>query len=120
MCSVPRGSITRPPSPRTSGLVRLIVSSTLSSRGVAESSSGRSAGNGHRQSRQVTHAAAIEPGLAARLGVDVADLIEESEGVVVPQRMGALAARHVGGHDLVEVDVEDGGLRCQWRVPSCK
>src|SRR6188768_1402270 len=41
MCSVARGSTTRPPSPRTSVLVRFTVSSTLSSRGVAASSSGR-------------------------------------------------------------------------------
>ena len=41
MCSVPRGSTTRPPSPRTSALVRFTVSSTLSSRGEADSNSGR-------------------------------------------------------------------------------
>ena len=41
MCSVPRGSTMRPPSPRTSGLVRFTLSSTLSSRGVAASSNGR-------------------------------------------------------------------------------
>jgi len=35
----------------------------------------------------VTHAATIESGLAARLGVDVADFVEECEGIVVSQRM---------------------------------
>src|SRR4051812_15701728 len=42
MYKVPRGSTMRPASPRTSGLVRLNVRRTLSSRGLAASSSGRS------------------------------------------------------------------------------
>ena len=91
MCSVPRGSTIRPPSPRTSGLVRLTVSSTLSSRAARGQQQRSQAGDGQRESRQVAHAGAIQASLAARLGVDVADLVEQAEAVVVPQRVGALA-----------------------------
>ena len=78
------------------------------------------AGNRHREPRKVTHAAAIQARFAARLRVDVTDLIEESEAVVVPQHMRAIAARDVGSHDLVQVDFGNGGFRWPRRGTSCR
>ena len=42
-------------------------------------------------------------GLIERLtaGIDVADFVERSAAVVVPERMCTLGARHVGGYNLV-------------------
>ncbi len=78
------------------------------------------AGNRQRETRQVAHAAAIQARLAARLGVDVADFVEQAEAVVVAQCMRALAARHVGGDDLVQLDVGNGGFRGQRCETSCR
>ena len=65
------------------------------------------------------HAAAIQTGLAARFGVDVADLVEQPEAIVVAQDMRALAARHIGADDLVR-DSEMARFRCQWSATSCR
>ena len=67
------------------------MSSTLSSRGAGGQQQRPLAGDGQREARQVAHAGAIQARLGARLGVDVADLVEQAEAVVVPQRMRALA-----------------------------
>ena len=67
-------------------------------------------GDRQREARQVTHAAAIQARLAARLRVDVTDFVEEAEAVVVPQDMRAIAARDVGSHDLVQRRLR------KWRV----
>jgi hypothetical protein len=67
----------------------------------------------------MAHAAAIQPRLAACLGVDVADLVEQAEAVVVPQRMRALTGRDVGGDDLmVMLGRRDCGFRGQGHATS--
>ena len=48
------------------------------------------------------------------------DLVEQTKAVIVPQCMGPLAARYIGGDDLVELEVGDGGFRGQCGVPSRK
>ncbi len=120
MCSVPRGSTMRPPSPRTSGLVRFTLSSTLSSRGLAASSKRTQAGDRQRETREMPHSGAIQAGLGARLGIDVADLVEQAEAVVVPQRVRAFRARHVGRHHLVRCVQRNGRFRRHRDVTSCK
>jgi hypothetical protein len=46
-------------------------------------------------------ARAIQPGLGARLGVDVADLVEHAETVVVAQDERRFRALDVGSDDLM-------------------
>ena len=118
MCNVPRGSMTR------SALAAHVgIGEVHRQQHVVFARRGRQqqrpqAGDGQREPREVAYAAAIQARFAARLGVDVADLVEQAETVVVPQRMRALAARHVGRHDLVMFDFGDGGFRGQWRATS--
>jgi hypothetical protein len=118
MCSV-AGQHDAPPSPRTSALVRFTVSSTLSSRGEAASSSGRCPAIVNVR-RERCRTPPRYSRLAARVGIDVADLVEEAEAVVVPQHVHASLVGLSVRHDLVQFDFRDGGLSGQRRETSCR
>jgi hypothetical protein len=76
-------------------------------------------GHGQREAREMPHAGAVQAGLGARFGVDVADFIEQAEAVIVPQRVRALRARHVGGDYLVRRVQRHGPFRGHRPVTSC-